>query len=152
MGFDRDMIARGMAANAKAYAEAAIAAIPKGLVYKGEVNYYNDLPTATAEVGDCYTVKYTGTSGTNPDGNEYVFGSSGGTNTWIKLGPEDAGGLFYCTYGTTTFAQINTALGAGKMPVVKMLPTGDYYIFAGLVGASAYGFSAIKNNVSTYCP
>lgn len=148
MGFNRDLVARAMAANAKAYAEAAIAAIPRGILYKGEVSYYSDLPTATAEVGDCYTVKYTGTSGTNPDGNEYVFGASGGTNTWIKLGPEDSGGLFYCTYGTTTFAQVTAALGAGKMPIVKTFPSGTYYIFAGLVTANSYGFSSLYDTTS----
>lgn len=92
MGFDRDLVARGLAAHASSQAEealAAISSIPKGLSYKGQVDYYADLPSATAEVGDCYTVRYTGSSGTNPDGSEYVWGSYGGTNTWIKLGQEN---------------------------------------------------------------
>lgn len=108
MGFDRDLVARGLAAQASSQAEealAAISSIPKGLSYKGQVDYYADLPSATAEVGDCYTVKYTGSSGTNPDGSEYVWGSYGGTNTWIKLGQDVAdylaGGIPYLTTAPT---------------------------------------------------
>ena len=99
---------------AKGYTDAAIAALPNGLVYRGEVNYYNLLPS-NPEVGDCYSVKYKGISGTIPDGSEYAWGNSVGTNTWIKLGPEDE--LFICTYGTTTYAEITQALSDGKLPV-----------------------------------
>ena len=39
------------------------------------VSYYSDLANLTnVEEGDGYTVKYAGTSGTTPDGTEYVWG------------------------------------------------------------------------------
>lgn len=55
-----------------------------GIKYKGEVNYYADLPNS-AEIGDAYTVKYAGSSGTTPDGTEYVWGTVSGTNQWINF-------------------------------------------------------------------
>lgn len=71
---------------AKGYTDTAIAALPKGLVYKGAVDYYSSLP-ASPSIGDCYTVKYTGSTGTNPDGTEYAWGNYEGTNQWIQVGP-----------------------------------------------------------------
>ena len=56
---------------AKQYTDAVISNLPKGVVYKGSVNYYNDLPN-NANLGDCYTVLYAGTSGTTAFGAEYV--------------------------------------------------------------------------------
>ena len=64
---------------------AAISALPKGIIYKGAVSYESDLPN-TAEVGDCYTIKYSGSSGSNPDGREVVWGNYEGTAQWITLG------------------------------------------------------------------
>lgn len=55
-----------------------------GIKYKGEVNYYADLPN-DAEIGDAYTVKYAGSSGTTPDGTEYVWGAVSGVNQWINF-------------------------------------------------------------------
>lgn len=55
-----------------------------GIKYKGEVNYYADLPNS-AKIGDAYTVKYAGSSGTTPDGTEYVWGAVSGTNQWIDF-------------------------------------------------------------------
>lgn len=55
-----------------------------GIKYKGEVNYYADLPNS-AKIGDAYTVKYAGSSGTTPDGTEYVWGTVSGTNQWINF-------------------------------------------------------------------
>lgn len=55
-----------------------------GLKYKGAVNYYNDLPN-DAEIGDAYTVLYAGSSGTVPDGTEYVWGELNGTAQWIDF-------------------------------------------------------------------
>lgn len=44
--------------------------------------------------------------------------------------------LFWCTYGTTTYAQIKTALTAGKLPICKY---GDnYYIFSRNYGDTSY--------------
>jgi hypothetical protein len=64
----------------------AIEALPNGLVYRGAVNYYKDLPTANNELGDTYSVKYQGETGTAADGNEYAWGEYDGTLQWIKLG------------------------------------------------------------------
>lgn len=63
----------------------AINLIPKGLVYRGAYNYFSELPT-NAKEGEVYTVKYKGTSGTEPDGNEYAWGEYEGTLQWIPLG------------------------------------------------------------------
>lgn len=56
-----------------------------GIKFKGEVDYYSDLPSTDNEVGDAYTVKYAGSSGTTPDGTEYVWGTVSGTNQWINF-------------------------------------------------------------------
>lgn len=56
-----------------------------GIKYKGEVNYYSNLPSTGNEIGDAYTVKYAGSSGTTPDGTEYVWGTVSGTNQWINF-------------------------------------------------------------------
>lgn len=64
----------------------AIEALPNGLVYRGAVNYYKDLPTANNELGDTYSVKYQDETGTTADGNEYAWGEYDGTLQWIKLG------------------------------------------------------------------
>ena len=56
-----------------------------GIKYKGEVYYYSDLPSTGNQIGDAYTVKYSGTSGTTPDGTEYVWGTISGTNQWINF-------------------------------------------------------------------
>lgn len=67
---------------------AALAAFPKGLVYRGAVDYYSQLPTSTAKEGDAYTVRYTGSSGTTVDGTEYCFGMLNGSLRWIAIGPD----------------------------------------------------------------
>lgn len=84
-------------AYAKSYTDTAIAALPKGVVYKGAVSYYADLPQSGQEVGDCYTVKYEGTTGTVPNGSEYVWGLYEGTLQWILLGKQVS-----FTYSQTT--------------------------------------------------
>lgn len=55
-----------------------------GIRYCGEVDYYADLPS-DAEIGDAYTVKYAGSSGTTLDGTEYVWGNVGGSEQWIDF-------------------------------------------------------------------
>lgn len=83
-----DIIARGMAANAKGIADIANAkadAFANGLKYQGAVDYYGDLPN-NASVGDVYTVKYRGSSGTTASGVEYVWGEYEQTEQWITLG------------------------------------------------------------------
>lgn len=56
---------------AKQYTDEAIEGLGKGIIYKGAVNYYNDLPN-NASIGDCYSILYKGTSGTESSGLEYV--------------------------------------------------------------------------------
>ena len=97
-----DIIARGLAANGLAGANLAnqrLDMLPNGMVYIGEVNYYNDLPN-DAEVGSVYSVKYSGESGSNPDGTEYVYGLYEGENQWIKLGAENCGSVESVSAGT----------------------------------------------------
>lgn len=80
---------------AKSYTDAVIDNLPKGIVYRGSVNYYADLPNAAA-LGDCYTVMYKGSTGTEPFEAEYVWGLNTATNIreWIKIGEEiDLSGL-----------------------------------------------------------
>lgn len=81
------LLAKTMATSAaKAYTDNKTAALMGGVRYKGSVSYYDDLPS-DAEEGDAYTVKYAGTSGSNPDGTEYVWGLDSDTNTlvWISF-------------------------------------------------------------------
>lgn len=71
-----DVVTLGAALNgAKKYTDTSVQALMGGVRYKGEVNYYNNLPN-DAEEGDAYTVKYSGTSGSDPDGGEYVWGKN----------------------------------------------------------------------------
>lgn len=104
---------------AKQYTDTVINNLPKGVVYKGSVNYYNDLPN-NANLGDCYTVLYTGTSGTTAFGAEYVWGINTATSTseWTQIGQDltnyvkntdyataSTGGVFKIgnSYGTTIY-------------------------------------------------
>lgn len=73
---------------AKSYADKLFGKVPTGgLIWRGAVNYYADLPTKV-EVGDCYTVKYLGDSGTDVGGIEYAWGKLDGKLQWIPLGPD----------------------------------------------------------------
>lgn len=75
---------------AKAYTDEVIAGLGKGIIYKGAVDYYNNLPNSPQE-GDCYTVLYKGTTGTDAYNMEYIWGKivASGSYSWIKLGPDD---------------------------------------------------------------
>lgn len=66
--------------------QSAIAALTGGVRLKGAVNYYTDLPATGQSEGDAYTVKYSGTSGTDPLGVEYAWATYEGTAQWIPLG------------------------------------------------------------------
>lgn len=61
--------------------QAQVAAMATDMKYKGAVDYVADLPT-NAKKGDVYTVRYKGTTGTEPLGAEYVYS---GTD-WIQIG------------------------------------------------------------------
>lgn len=75
--------------SAKQYTDDVVEGLGKGIVYKGAVNYYNDLPN-NAEIGDCYSVLYKGTSGSVSSGLEYVWGKVSGQSSasWIQLGAD----------------------------------------------------------------
>ncbi len=66
---------------AQKYTDDAVGALTSGVNWKGSVDYYDNLPE-DPEVGDAYTVKYTGSSGTNVLGATYAWGDDGGTNKW----------------------------------------------------------------------
>lgn len=78
--------------SAKQYTDDVIEGLGKGIIYKGAVSYYNDLPN-NASIGDCYSVLYKGTSGTESSGLEYVWGqtSGQGSASWIQLGADISG-------------------------------------------------------------
>lgn len=69
----------------KSYTDSVISGIAGGINYKGAVNYYSDLP-ANPEQNDSYTVLYMGTSGTDPDGTQYVWAEYEGTLQWVPYG------------------------------------------------------------------
>lgn len=72
---------------AKKYTDNAVAGAAGGINYKGAVDYYSNLPTSP-KLNDAYTVKYRGTSGTVPDGTEYVWQKYDGTEQWIAFGAD----------------------------------------------------------------
>lgn len=97
---------------AKSYTDTVIDNLPKGVVYRGSVNYYADLPSAAA-LGDCYTVVYKGTTGTEPSGAEYVWGLNTATSVreWIKIGEEvDLTNYATITYVDNLIGDINSIL------------------------------------------
>jgi hypothetical protein len=82
-----DVVTLGAALNgAKKYTDTVAQSLMGGVRYQGEVDYYSDLPS-NAEVGDAYTVKYSGTSGTDLDGTEYTWGLNHQTQQygWIDF-------------------------------------------------------------------
>ena len=74
---------------AKKYTDEVVEGLGKGIIYKGAVNYYNDLPN-NASIGDCYSILYKGTSGTESSGLEYAWGKISGQSSasWIQLGAD----------------------------------------------------------------
>ena len=85
-----DIVTLGAALKgAKSYTDATIAPLLGGVHYRGSVNYFSNLPSNPSD-GDAYTVKYTGSSGTTPDGTEYVWGLDTDDNTykWIGFSPD----------------------------------------------------------------
>lgn len=82
-----DVVTLGAALNgSKKYTDTVAQSLMGGVRYQGEVDYYSDLPS-NAEVGDAYTVKYSGTSGTDLDGTEYTWGLNHQTQQygWIDF-------------------------------------------------------------------
>lgn len=70
---------------AKGYTDAAIAALPKGVVYKGAVAQKEDLPLTNNEIGDMYSV-----SATNVEYVWKIQQSSGQLSDWEPLTSEAA--------------------------------------------------------------
>ena len=64
---------------------AEIDSLSGGVHLKGAVDYYSDLPANPSD-GDAYTVRYQGTSGTDPLGIEYAWATYQGTPQWIPIG------------------------------------------------------------------
>lgn len=109
---------------AKSYTDSSVSQLPKGFVYKGAVNYYSNLPN-NAEIGDTYTVKYAGSSGTDPDGFEYAWGNYEGTNQWIKLGGESVPPVDASQNGKI-LGVVNGAYGiTDGIPFLTTAPTSD---------------------------
>lgn len=69
---------------AKKYTDDVVHGIASGITYKGEVNYYSNLPS-NPTLGDAYTVKYSGTTGSIPDGTEYVWAENSGVAQWVDF-------------------------------------------------------------------
>lgn len=85
-----DIITYSLAKNkAKKYTDEVVEGLGRGILYKGAVNYYNDLPN-NAAIGDCYSVLYEGTSGSTPSGAEYIWGkvNDAAAAEWIQLGKD----------------------------------------------------------------
>lgn len=78
--------------------EEIIAEFPRGLNWKGEVNYVKDLPSQV-EIGDAYTVLYKGESGTEPYGAEFGFGQDqSGQYQWVMIGTDTSRCLIRVDY------------------------------------------------------
>lgn len=80
-----DIVTLGAALNgSKKYTDNSVQALMGGVRYKGEVNYFDNLPT-NAEPGDSYTVKYSGATGTDLDGTEYTWGWNQQTQEYVWI-------------------------------------------------------------------
>ena len=132
------LLAKAMATSAaKAYTDNKTAALMGGVKYKGSVSYYADLPT-DAEEGDAYTVKYSGTSGSELDGTEYVWGIDSDSNelTWISFSKD--------TYSKAEAdARFATKVLTGYTP--ETTPTAMQTIAA--TDSVIDGFEKLDNNV-----
>lgn len=107
--------------NASSMIQSAISGLPRGIVYRGAVSYYNDLPN-TAEVGDCYTIRYKDNSNES-NGAEYVWGPYDGSNRWIQLGPDLSSYQETLVSGTNIKTiHGNSLLGAGNIEIPTYSP------------------------------
>ena len=125
----------GAVYTANAALQQAINALSGGVHLKGAVDYYSDLPASPSE-GDAYTVRYQGTSGTDPLGIEYAWANYQGTPQWIPIGVDpsvfakatdeaedraalvelvDAGAKNCATINNATFTNVNRYV---KIPAV----------------------------------
>ena len=113
---------------------AEINSLSGGVHLKGAVDYYNNLPVNPSE-GDAYTVRYQGTSGTDPLGIEYAWATYQGTPQWIPIGVDPS--VFakqtemdvVANAGAKNFASKNSGSGTNSTAIPKTpitLPVGDY--------------------------
>lgn len=112
-----DIVTLGAAlSGAKKYTDDVIHGIAGGITYKGEVNYYSDLPY-NPTLGDAYTVKYSGTTGTNPDGSEYVWAENGGVAQWVDFSKDS-----YTKAETDALLENKADLVNGTVPAAQIPP------------------------------
>lgn len=122
-----------------------------GIKYKGEVNYYADLPNS-AKIGDAYTVKYAGSSGTTPDGTEYVWGTASGTNQWINFSKDSYTkaevdallALKQNALSSTQLAAVNSGIDSTK---VAQIETNKNNIL--LLNQYGGGFNKLRNTAAS---
>lgn len=116
MGFDAVTYAAAVG-KSKGYTDDAISGLSGGLKYKGAVDYYSSLPN-NAKIGDAYTVKYEGSSGTTPSGREYAWGKYDNVNQWIELGPDMSQYQPLLVNGTNIKSINNSSiLGSGNLEI-----------------------------------
>ena len=72
--------------------------------YKGNVDYYNLLPTTGLTVGDVWDVLYTSTSGPTPYGHNFSWSGT----VWDDLGPNDENSNYAILTSWNTFKNYNT--------------------------------------------
>ena len=110
--------------DAKAYTDESVTALLYGMRYCGAVDHFADLEDVEKEVGYAYTVLYKGTTGTEQDGTEYIWGEYNNTLQWIPLGPDISNKADKVQNGNTGNLVCLTADGnlqdSGKSPL-------DYY-------------------------
>ena len=127
--------------DAKHYTDEAVSALLNGMKYIGAVSYYADLASVDKEVGYVYSVLYAGSSGTVPDGTEYVWGEYDSTLQWIPLGPNissKADKVSNATDGDIATLDANGNLtDSGKKPTSTVAQNSDNLITSGAVYAAA---------------
>lgn len=127
--------------DAKHYTDEAVSALLNGMKYIGAVSYYADLASVDKEVGYVYSVLYAGSSGTVPDGTEYVWGEYDSTLQWIPLGPNissKADKVSNATDGDiATLDASGNLTDSGKKPTSTVAQNSDDLLTSGAVYAAA---------------
>ena len=134
-----DVVTLGAALNgSKKYTDTVAQSLMGGVRYQGEVDYYADLPN-NAEVGDAYTVKYSGTSGTDLDGTEYTWGLNHQTQqySWIDFSKD-----------SYTKTETNNLL-AGKQGVIDSTHKLDADLVDDSTSTNKFVTAAEKTNIGT---
>lgn len=131
-----------------------------GIHYKGEVDYYSNLPTTGVSIGDAYTVKYSGSSGTTPDGTEYVWGTVSGTNQWINFSKDSYTkaevdallALKQNALNTAQLAAVNSGIDSTKVGQIETNKNNILSAYGGIVGKNLFDINnateAGKNRIT----